>query len=189
MSFPTGSGVLLEEYLLAALRVDDQAALRRIIPDYVAWLRHRAAPGRPDNVILDGTSYRLFGEAQDGDVVDASGPVRAAGAGKWLTATMARGRRPARLDRAARLDGRNHCARRRFDAGRGASGRWAAPSSSTTVARLADELAHASARAILFEGTVSGIRRSLPYRVGHAVLNPARVIRRRLRRLVRKVRR
>jgi hypothetical protein len=58
-----------------------------------------------------------------------------------------------------------------------------------TVARLADELAHASARAILFEGTVSGIRRSLPYRVGHAVLNPARVIRRRLRRLVRKVRR
>ena len=59
----------------------------------------------------------------------------------------------------------------------------------TTVARLADELAQASARAILFEGTVSGIRRSLPYRVGHAVLNPARVIRRRLKRVLRKVRR
>ena len=57
-----------------------------------------------------------------------------------------------------------------------------------TVARLADELAHASARAILFEGTVSGIRRSLPYRVGHAVLNPARVIRRRVKRLLRKMR-
>jgi hypothetical protein len=58
-----------------------------------------------------------------------------------------------------------------------------------TVARIADELAHASARAILFEGTVSGIRRSRPYRVGHAVMNPARVVRRRLRRILRKVRR
>jgi hypothetical protein len=57
-----------------------------------------------------------------------------------------------------------------------------------TVARLADELAHASARAILFEGTVSGLRRSKPYRVGHAVLGPPRVIRRHLRRLVRKAR-
>ena len=58
-----------------------------------------------------------------------------------------------------------------------------------TVARLQEELASATARAILFEGQVSGIRRSRPYRVGHAVMNPARVIVRRVRRVLRKVRR
>ena len=184
---PTGSGVLLEEHLLAALRVDDQATLRRIIPDYVAWLGTGGA-GSPDNVILDGTSYRLFGEAQDGDVVThltrfarrvlESGsrqPWPAGGDPHALTA---------RLASMAGITVTEEVS---------ASAEVIRPMGSAeqlaTVARLADELAHASARAILFEGTVSGIRRSLPYRVGHAVLNPARVIRRRVKRLLRKVRR
>ena len=184
---PAGSGVLLEEHLLAALRVDDQATLRRIIPDYVAWLGGGGA-GSPDNVILDGASYRLFGEAQDGDVVThlnrfarrvlESGsrqPWPAGGDPQALTA---------RLASMAGITVTEEVS---------ASAEVIRPMGSAeqlaTVARLADELAHASARAILFEGTVSGIRRSLPYRVGHAVLNPARVIRRRLKRLLRKVRR
>ncbi|WP_329483670.1 class I SAM-dependent methyltransferase [Kribbella sp. NBC_01484] len=184
---PTGSGVLLEEHLLAALRVDDQATLRRIIPDYAAWLGTGGA-GSPDNVILDGTSYRLFGEAQDGDVVThltrfarrvlESGsrqPWPAGGDPQALTA---------RLASMAGITVTEEVS---------ASAEVIRPMGSAeqlaTVARLADELAHASARAILFEGTVSGIRRSLPYRVGHAVLNPARVIRRRVKRLLRKVRR
>ncbi|MGY4770970.1 hypothetical protein ACXC9Q_29010 [Kribbella sp. CWNU-51] len=184
---PTGSGVLLEEHLLNALRVDDQATLRRIIADYVAWLGGGGA-GSPDNVILDGASYRLFGEAQDGDVVThlsrfarrvlESGsrqPWPAGGDPQALTA---------RLASMAGITVTEEVS---------ASAEVIRPMGSAeqlaTVARLADELAHASARAILFEGTVSGIRRSLPYRVGHAVLNPARVIRRRARRLLRKVRR
>ena len=184
---PAGSGVLLEEHLLAALRVDDQATLRRIIPDYVAWLGGGGA-GSPDNVILDGASYRLFGEAQDGDVIThltrfarrvlESGsrqPWPAGGDPQALTA---------RLASMAGITVTEEVS---------ASAEVIRPMGSAeqlaTVARLADELAHASARAILFEGTVSGIRRSLPYRVGHAVLNPARVIRRRVKRLLRKVRR
>ncbi len=184
---PTGSGVLLEEHLLAALRVDDQATLRRIIPDYVAWLGTGGA-GSPDNVILDGASYRLFGEAQDGDVVrhltrfaqrvlesGSRQPWPAGGDPHALTA---------RLASMAGITVTEEVS---------ASAEVIRPMGSAeqlaTVARLADELAHASARAILFEGTVSGIRRSLPYRVGHAVLNPARVIRRRVKRLLRKVRR
>ena len=184
---PAGSGVLLEEYLLAALRVDDQATLRRIIPGYVAWLG-TGGGGSPDNVILDGASYRVFGERQELDVVGhlqrfarrvlESGsrqPWPAGGDPHALTARLASmagitvpedDSTPAEVIRPL-----------------GSAEQLA------TVARLADELAHASARAILFEGTVSGIRRSLPYRVGHAVLNPARVIRRRAKRLLRKVRR
>jgi len=60
---------LLEEHLLLALRCDDQAELRRVIPGYVAWLAAGGA-GSPDNVILDGASYRLFGEPQELDVVE-----------------------------------------------------------------------------------------------------------------------
>jgi hypothetical protein len=184
---PAGAGVLLEEHLLAALRVDDQATLRRIIPDYVAWLGAGGA-GSPDNVILEGASYRLFGEAQELDVVEHLGrfarrvlesgsrqPWPAAGDPHTLTARLAA---MAGITVPERDFAPDEVVRPRGSA-----------EQLTTVARLADELAHASARAILFEGTVSGIRRSLPYRVGHAVLNPARVIRRRARRLLRKVRR
>jgi hypothetical protein len=54
-----------------------------------------------------------------------------------------------------------------------------------TIARLSQELADASAQATWFEGQLSGIRRSKPYRVGQAVLNPARVVVKRVRRVVR----
>lgn len=184
---PSGPGVLLEEYLLAALRVDDQATLRRIIPEYVAWL-DAGGNGSPDNVILDGSSYRLFGEAQELDVVGhlarfarrtlESGsrqPWPAGGTVHELTARLASmagitvpEELPESIEVVRPLGSAEQLA---------------------TVARLSEELAASSARAILFEGTVSGIRRSLPYRVGHAVLNPARVVRRRVRRVLRKVRR
>ncbi|GAB2666362.1 hypothetical protein GCM10009743_48270 [Kribbella swartbergensis] len=184
---PAGPGVLLEEYLLTALRVDDQATLRRIIPEYVAWLRD-GGNGSPDNVILDGTSYRLFGEAQDLDVVGhlarfarrtlESGSRQPWPAGGDVHALTARLASMAGITVPEGLPGTAEVIRPLGSAEQLA-----------TVARLSEELAEASARAVLFEGTVSGIRRSLPYRVGHAVLNPARVIRRRVRRVLRKVRR
>jgi hypothetical protein len=184
---PAGGGVLLEEHLLAAMRCDDQAELRRVIPGYVAWLG-TGGGGSPDHVIFDGTSYRLFGEPQDLDVV---GHLQ-----RFARRTLESGSRqpwPAAADphaltaRLAAMAGIT-VPEQDFDPDEVIRPRGSAEQL-TTVARLADELAHASARAILFEGTVSGIRRSLPYRVGHAVLNPARVIRRRLRRVLRKVRR
>ncbi|TDW18702.1 hypothetical protein EV650_5298 [Kribbella kalugense] len=186
-SVPTGNGVLLEEYLLAALRSDDQATLRRIIPDYVAWLGTGGA-GSPDNVILDGSSYRLFGAEQELDVVE-----HLARFAKRALESGSRQPWPAAADphaltaRLASMAGIT-VPEQEFRPDEVVRPRGSAEQL-TTVARLADELAHASARAILFEGTVSGIRRSLPYRVGHGVLNPARVIRRRLKRVLRKVRR
>ena len=184
---PEGEGVLLEEHLLLALRCDDQAELRRVIPGYVAWLAAGGA-GSPDNVILDGASYRLFGEPQELDVVEHLE--------RFAKRTLESGSRqpwPAAADphaltaRLAAMAGIT-VPEREFNPDEVIRPRGSAEQLAT-VARLADELAHASARAILFEGTVSGIRRSLPYRVGHAVLNPARVIRRRLKRVLRKVRR
>ncbi|WP_433164855.1 hypothetical protein [Kribbella sp. CA-247076] len=184
---PAGPGVLLEEHLLAALRVDDQTTLRRIIPSYVAWLQ-AGGNGSPDNVILDGSSYRLFGEPQDLDVVGhlarfvrrsmESGSRQPWPAGGDVHALTARLASMAGITVPPEFPGSNEVIRPLGSA-----------EQLTTVARLSEELAAASARAILFEGTVSGIRRSLPYRVGHAVLNPARVIRRRVRRVLRKVRR
>jgi hypothetical protein len=184
---PDGAGVLLEEHLLAAMRVDDQATLRRIIPAYVAWLG-TGGSGSPDNVILAGTSYRLFGEPQHGDVVDhltrfAKRALESGSRQPWPAAADPH----ALTARLASMAGIT-VPEQKFR-GDEVIRPMGSAEQLATVARIADELAHASARAILFEGTVSGIRRSLPYRVGHAVLNPARVIRRRLRRLVRKVRR
>jgi hypothetical protein len=177
----------VEEHLLAALRVDDQAALRRIIPEYVAWL-DGGGNGSPDNVILDGTSYRLFGDAQELDVVGhlarfvrrsmESGSRQPWPAGGDVHALTARLASMAGITVPEEIPAPAEVVRPLGSAEQLA-----------TVARLSEELAAASARAVLFEGTVSGIRRSLPYRVGHAVLNPARVIRRRLKRVLRKVRR
>ncbi|WP_238332203.1 hypothetical protein [Kribbella jejuensis] len=184
---PGGEGVLLEEHLMLALRCDDQAELRRVIPSYVAWLRTGGA-GSPDNVIVDGGSYRLFGAAQELDVVEhlrrfavrvlESGcrqPWPAAADPQALTARLAA---MAGITVPEQEFSPDEVIRPRGSA-----------EQLRTIARLADELADASARAILFEGTVSGIRRSRPYRIGHAVLNPARVIRRRLKRVLTKVRR
>ncbi|MET7282074.1 hypothetical protein ABZS29_27845 [Kribbella sp. NPDC005582] len=177
------TGELVEERLLHALRVDDQLALRREIVAYVEWLRTAPETGAPDNVIVDGTSYRLFGDASGGTVEEqlarfarralesgARQPWPAGGSAHDLTARLASmvgiTLAPETTPELIRPMG--------------------SAEQLATVARLADELAHASARAILFEGTVSGIRRSVPYRLGHAMLNPARVVRRRLKRVLRR---
>jgi len=192
---PDGPGVLLEEHLLAALRVDDQAALRRTIPDYVAWiLAEDAAAGAPDNVILDGSSYRLFGDAEP---IEASGEALAvAHLARFARRSLESGSRqpwPAGGDVQALTARLASMAGITVPEGLSASAEVVRPLGSAeqlaTVARLQEELAEASARAILFEGQVSGIRRSRPYRVGHAVMNPARVIVRRARRVLQKVRR
>lgn len=160
-----------------------------MVPEYVAWLG-AGGVGSPDNVILEGASYRLFGESheQELDVVQhlARFARRALESGSrqpWPAAADPH----ALTARLAAMAGIT-VPEQEFTPDEVVRPRGSAEQLAT-VARLADELAHASARAILFEGTVSGIRRSLPYRVGHAVLNPARVIRRRVKRVLRKVRR
>ena len=185
-AIPSGEGVLLEEQLLAALRVDDQAALRSIVPAYVSWLAsldaESAAIASPDNVIADGTAYRLFGSG----VVVSGGAVehlarfvrRAQEAGSrqpWAGDTQALTARLASmagLEVTAELTVAIDNLRPQGQAEQLA-----------TIARLSQELADANEQATWFESQLDGIRRSRPYRIGHAVLNPARVVVKRLRRL------
>ncbi len=195
---PAGPGVLLEEELLTALRIDDQAALRRIVPAYVAWLRTQdpatAAVASPDNVISDGTSYRIFGAAE---AVESTGDALVvAQLGRFVRRSLETG---SRQPWAAGSAPRDLTARLASMAGITVTDElWAAvadnnemvrPQGSAeqlaTIARLSQELSDASAQAIWFEGQLKGIRRSKPYRVGQAVLNPARVVVKRVRRAVR----
>ncbi|MDX6279903.1 MAG: hypothetical protein QOH03_974 [Kribbellaceae bacterium] len=185
-AIPAGEGTLLEEQLLAALKVDDQATLRRAIPAYITWLHsldpESAAIASPDNVIVDGTKYRLFGSG----VVVSGGAVehlarfvrRAQEAGSrqpWSGDTQAL---TARLASMAGLtvDGELTVALDNLRP-QGQAEQLA------TIARLSQELADANEQATWFESQLDGIRRSRPYRIGHAVLNPARVVVKRLRRL------
>ncbi|WP_344844494.1 hypothetical protein [Kribbella ginsengisoli] len=185
-AIPVGDGILLEEQLLAALKVDDQAALRRSVPAYVTWL-HSLAPesaaiASPDNVIVDGTKYRLFG----------SGVVTSGGAVEHLArfvrrAQEAGSRQPWSGDTQALT------ARLASMAGLSIEGELTVALDNlrpqgqaeqlATIARLSQELADANEQATWFESQLDGIRRSRPYRIGHAVLNPARVVVKRLRRL------
>jgi hypothetical protein len=197
-AIPSGSGVLLEEYLLDAFRVDDQAAVRRTIPDYVKWLlkqpRHIAEIAAPDNVVINGASFRLFGEGEPTEergkamVIEHLGrfvrrsleggsrqPWPASGYPQGLTARLAS---MAGITMTKALTPPREMIRP-----------LGTEEQLVTVARLTDELSAASARAILFHGQISGIRQSRPYRVGHTVTGPLRVTRRHMLRVVRKAKR
>ncbi|MEV6287222.1 hypothetical protein [Kribbella sp. NPDC051770] len=195
---PSGPGILLEEELFTALRLDDQAALRRIVPAYVDWLRAQdaatAAVASADNVITDGTSYRLFGTAP---AVEGTGDALVvAQLGRFVRRSLEAG---SRQPWAAGSAPRDLTARLASMTGLTVTDElWAAVADSNemirpqgsaeqlaTIARLSQELADASAQATWFEQQLSGIRRSKPYRVGQAVLNPARVVVKRVRRVVR----
>jgi hypothetical protein len=183
---PAGPGVLLEEALLDALKIDDHAALRRTVPSYVTWLSsldEAAAIASPDNVLTDGTAYRVF----------ADGPAVAGSGDALVVGHLARFVRRS-LEAAAREPWagsvRDLTARLAAMAGITVTEElWAsvadgnepvAPAGHAeqlaTIARLSQELADASAQASWFESQLDGIRRSRPYRIGQAVLNPARVV-------------
>ena len=197
-AIPSGPGVLLEEYLLDAFRVDDQAAVRRTIPDYVKWLlkqpRHIAEVAAPDNVVINGASFRLFGEGEPTEergkamVIEHLGrfvrrsleggsrqPWPASGYPQGLTARLAS---MAGITMTKALTPPREMIRP-----------LGTEEQLVTVARLTEELSAASARAILFHGQISGIRQSKPYRVGHTVTGPLRVTRRHVLRVVRKAKR
>ncbi|TDU89353.1 hypothetical protein EV138_2917 [Kribbella voronezhensis] len=188
-----GSGVLLEEELLAALRIDDHAALRRTVPGYAAWLRsldaEAAAAASPDNVLVDGAAYKVFADSNDiagqGDALvvgqlarfvrrslEAASREPWAGSPRDLTARLAAmaGITVTEELWATVADGNEPVA----PAGHAEQ--------LATIARLTQELADASAQASWFESQLDGIRRSRPYRIGQAVLNPARVVVKRVRR-------
>ncbi|QNE23099.1 hypothetical protein F1D05_23140 [Kribbella qitaiheensis] len=192
---PQGPGVLLEETLLAALKIDDHAALRRTVPGYVTWLRSldadAAAVASPDNVLADGTAYKVFGGSEG---IAGSGDALVVG---QLARFVRRSLEAAsRQPWASGGDARDLTARLAAMAGITVTEElWASvadgnePVTPTgyaeqlaTIVRLSEELADASAQASWFESQLDGIRRSRPYRIGQAVLNPARVVVKRVRR-------
>jgi hypothetical protein len=182
---PQGTGVLLEEHLLAALEIDDLAAIRRTVPAYVAWLNSldadTAAIASTDNVIVDGRSFRLFG---DSEAVEGGAVAQLA---RFVRRSLQMGsRQPWTADpqdltaRLASMAGIT--VREQFFIAYSNIRPQGSAELLATIARLSQELADANERASWFESQLDGIRRSRPYRIGHAVLNPARVIVKRARR-------
>ena len=192
---PTGSGVLLEEQLLAALRIDDHAAVRRTVLAYAEWLQALdlaiAAIASVDNVIADGSSYRVFG---DGAKVEGEGDALLVGQlARFVRRSLEAGSRQpwpaggslrdltARLTATAEITVTDE-----LWAGVAGGNEPAQPVGAAeqlaTIARLSQELADANTQATWFESQLDGIRRSRPYRIGQAVLNPARVVVKRVRR-------
>jgi hypothetical protein len=163
------------------------------VPGYVDWLRSLevAALASPDNVLVDGTSYRLFAESEP---VDGSGDALVVGQlARFVRRSLAAA---SREPWAVGSDARDLTARLASMAGIAVTEElWASVADSNepvvptgyaeqqaTIVRLAEELADASAQASWFESQLDGIRRSRPYRIGQAVLNPARVVVKRVRR-------
>jgi hypothetical protein len=192
---PTGSGVLLEEELLAALRIDDHAAVRRTVLAFAEWLRAQdpaiAAVASADNVIADGSSYRLFG---DGAKVEGEGDALLVGQlARFVRRSLEAGSRQpwpaggslrdltARLASMAGITVTDELWAGVADGNEPAMPVGAAEQLAT-IARLSQELADANTQATWFESQLDGIRRSRPYRIGQAVLNPARVVVKRVRR-------
>jgi hypothetical protein len=188
---PAGPGVLLEETLLAALKIDDHAALRRTVPSYVTWLQSldAAAIASPDNVLTDGTTYQVFA---DGEAVAGSGDALVVGhLARFVRRSLeAASREPwagsaqdltARLASMAGITVTEELWATVADGNESVEPAGYAEQQAT-IARLSQELADASAQASWFESQLDGIRRSRPYRIGQAVLNPARVVVKRVRR-------
>jgi hypothetical protein len=196
---PKGHGVLLEESFLAALKVDDQAALRRTVPGYVSWLLDQdpevAAVASADNLLVEGASYRVFGGG--GEVVGGTGEALAVGQlARFVRRSLEAGSREpwavgsSARDLTARLASMAGITVTEdvwaFVAGGNQPVRPVGSAEQlATIARLSQELADANAQASWFESQLDGIRRSRPYRIGQAVLNPARVVVKRVRRAAR----
>ena len=196
---PDGAVELLEEHLLAALRIDDQAALRRTVPGYVSWLLAAdaavGAVASPDNVLVDGTAYKVF--SKDGVAVAGSGEALVVGQlARFVRRSLEAG---SRQPWAVGSSPRDLTARLASMAGITVTAElWETVADGNervqpvgsaeqlaTIARLSQELADANTQATWFESQLDGIRRSRPYRIGQAVLNPARVVVKRVRRAVR----
>lgn len=198
-ALPKVPGELLEELLLAALQIDDQAAIRRTVPGYIDWLGDQAAAtaavAAPDNVLFDGTSYKVFGDAEATAASSREGLAVAQLARFARRAQEAGTRQPW----AAGSDPRELTARLASMAGImvddelwqtvAHSNELVRPQGSAeqlaTIARLAQELTEATAQVQYFEGTLHALRRSKPYRIGLAVMNPARTVYRRVRKRTR----
>jgi hypothetical protein len=195
---PEGPGVLLEESLLTALRIDDQVTIRRTVAGYVTWLLAQdattGAVASADNVLVDGTSYKVFA---DGVVAEGIGEALVVGQlARFVRRSLEVG---SRQPWAAGSTAHDLTARLASMAGITVTAElWATVADGNepvlpagnaeqlaTIARLSQELADASEQATWFESQLDGIRRSRPYRIGQAVLNPARVVVKRVRRVVR----
>lgn len=198
-ALPEGPGEPFEETLLAALRADDQLALRRMISQYVTWLRGQdattAAVAAPDNLLSDGTAYRVVEAAAE--PAAGSGDALAVGQlARLVRRALAAGiRQPWSVGG----DAREVTARLASTAGITVSDElWStiAESNETvrpqgsaeqlaTIARLTTELLEAQAQVSWFEENLHKLRRSRQYRIGGAVMNPARVVYRRVRNKIR----
>jgi hypothetical protein len=200
-ALPEGPGQLLEETLLAALRLDDHVALRRAVTGYVDWLRDQdaatAASAALDNLLSDGTSYRVFDKAwvpaaSSGGSDEGPGDAlvvrqlarfvrRSLEAGvrqPWTVGSSPRELRPRRAARGA-LTGDAELGQTVADSDQAVRPQGSAEQL-VTIARLSHELSEANAQVVWFDDQLQKVRRSRPYRIGLAVMNPARVVYRRL---------
>jgi hypothetical protein len=198
-ALPDGPGETVEETLLTALRIDDSLALRQIVIDYAEWLREQdattAAMATPDNLLSDGTTYRVLDKAADattgtGDALVAGQlarfvhrslvaavrqPWSVGGSARELTSRLASITGITVSDELWQaIAGSNEPVRPHGSAEQLA-----------TIARLAHELTEARTQVMWFEDNLQKLRRSRQYRIGGAVMNPWRVVYRRVRNKIR----
>jgi hypothetical protein len=198
-SAPDGPGELLEEALLATLRLDDHLALRRLITGYIGWLRDQdgatAALATPDNLLTDGTSYRVFD--QTGPATAGSGDALVVGQlARFVRRSLEAGTRQpwtvggtpreltARLAAMAGITVGDELWLTVPDGDDPARPQGLAEALAI-IARLSHELTEANARVNWFEEQVDKIRRSRQYRLGGVVIKPARVVYHRVRKKIR----
>jgi hypothetical protein len=196
---PDGPGELLEEALLAALRLDDHLALRRLITGYADWLRNQdaatAALATPDNLLTDGTSYRVFDRT--GPATTGSGDALVVGQlARFVRRSLEAGMRQpwtvggtpreltARLASMAGITVGDELWLTVPDGDDPVRPQGLAEALAI-IARLSHELIEANAQVSWFEANLHKIRRSRQYRLGGAVMNPARVVYRRVRKKIR----
>jgi hypothetical protein len=200
-ALPPGPGQLLEETLLAALRLDDHVALRRAVTGYADWLRDQdaatAASAALDNLLSDGTSYRVFDKAwvpaaSSGGSDEGPGDAlvvrqlarfvrRSLEAGvrqPWTVGSSPR-ELTARLASMATITVDEELWQTVADSDQAVRPQGSAEQL-VTIARLSHELSEANAQVVWFDDQLQKVRRSRPYRIGLAVMNPARVVYRRL---------
>jgi hypothetical protein len=181
-------GELVEERLLAATRADDHQALRREVSGYVDWLQTQdhgtAAAAATDNVVTDGSAYRLLDQDPDAPGGTHSQLAIRHLAG-FVTRSMAAGaRQPWSAGGTPRVLTGRLAAMARIEIddelwqGAGVADTAVTPQGHAeqlaVIERLTAELADARSQVDWFEGQLDKLRKSRSYRVGRAIVSPLR---------------
>jgi hypothetical protein len=190
----TRPGETVEQRLLGATRADDHQTLRRLVREYVDWLRAAdpavSAQAAADNTAADGTSYEIVEPREiaggDPEVVAVRHLAR------FVTRTLAAGERwPSPAGGTPRSQTTRLAAMAGITVGdelwasAGIADEPIAPQGHAaqlaTIERLSAELADARSQVDWFEGQLDRLRRSRAYRVGRVIVSPLRTAYSRIR--------